>query len=119
MAKKKVAKSKKPTFEQSLAELESIVAKLEGGQLGLADSLEEYEQGVKHLKSCYNQLTAAERRIELVSKVDASGTPQTEPFEDESSAALDEKGATRNRRRSAPKAKRAKGGEVDDVSSLF
>lgn len=80
MAKKKVAKSKKPTFEQSLAELESIVAKLEGGQLGLADSLEEYEQGVKHLKSCYNQLTAAERRIELVSKVDASGTPRQSPL---------------------------------------
>ncbi len=117
--KKKVAKSKPPSFEQSLTELESIVAKLESGQLGLADSLEEYERGVKHLKSCYQQLSAAERRIELVSQVDAKGQAQTEPFDDESSAALDEKGAPRNRRRSSPKAKRTNASEVDDSSSLF
>lgn len=126
MAKKKSNKSKQPSFEDSLAELETIVAKLEGGQLGLADSLEEYECGVKHLKSCYQQLSAAERRIELVSQVDASGKPRTEAFDDESSAALDEKGTARSRRRStpqgkqlAPKAKRRKPGEVDDASSLF
>lgn len=119
MAKKKIAKSKPPTFEESLEQLESIVAKLEGGQLGLAESLEEYESGVKHLKSCYQQLSAAERRIELVSKVDADGEPQTEDFDDESSASLDEKGATRNRRRSVPKSKRRTSSEVDDSSSLF
>ena len=119
MAKKKPTNSGQTTFEAALAELETIVAKLEGGQLSLAESLEEYEQGVKHLKSCYQQLSAAERRIELVSQVDASGKPQTEAFDDESSASLDEKGAARNRRPGAPKAKRRKSGEVDDVSSLF
>ncbi len=116
---KKSTKSKRPTFEQSLAELETIVAKLEGGQLGLAESLEEYELGVKHLKSCYQQLSTAERRIELVSQVDASGKPKTEAFDDESSASLDEKGAARSRRRSVPKAKRRTNSEVDDSSSLF
>jgi len=116
---KKTTKSNRPTFETSLAELETIVAKLEGSQLGLAESLEEYERGVKHLKSCYQQLSAAERRIELVSNVDASGKPQTEAFDDESSASLDEKGAARTRRRSAPKAKRRTSSEVDDTSSLF
>lgn len=121
MAKKKVAKRKssQPSFEESLDELESIVAKLEGGQLGLADSLEEYERGVKHLKSCYQQLSAAERRIELVSKVDADGNPQTDAFDDESSAALDEAGTKRNRRRSTTKSKRRTDTEVDDASSLF
>ncbi len=123
MPKKKAAKSKRPTFEESLAELETIVAKLEGSQLGLAESLEEYELGVKHLKSCYQQLSTAERRIELVSQVDESGKPQTDPFDDESSASLDEKGAARSRRRTvknaAPKAKRRANGEVDDNTSLF
>lgn len=113
------SKSKQPSFEQSLAELESIVTKLEGGQLGLAESLEEYESGVKHLKSCYGQLSAAERRIELVSKVDADGKPQTDAFDDESSASLDEKRASHNRRRDAPKTKRRPASEVDDGSSLF
>ncbi len=138
MAKKKIAKSKpsskQPLFEESLVELESIVAKLEGGQLGLADSLEEYEQGVKHLKSCYQQLSAAEQRIELVSQVDASGQPKTEAFDGESSASLDEKGEARSRRShspgpdtrtrsipqgSIPQTKRRSSSEVDDVSSLF
>ena len=119
MAKKKTVKKQRPSFEQSLAELETIVAKLEGGQLGLAESLAEYEVGVKHLKSCYDQLSAAERRIELVTQVDAEGNPRIEAFDDETSAALDEKGTTRNRRRSAPSAKRRTGGDVDDSSSLF
>jgi len=119
MAKKKTVKSKRPTFEQSLAELETIVAKLEGGQLGLADSLAEYELGVKHLKSCYDQLSTAERRIELVTQVDADGKPRTEAFDDEASASLAEKGAARNRRRSAPAAKRRGSDDVDDASSVL
>ena len=123
MPKKKSTKSKHPSFEESLDELETIVAKLEGGQLGLAESLEEYELGVKHLRSCYDQLSTAERRIELVSQVDASGKPQTDPFDDESTASLDEKGAARSRRRSvksaAPKKKRPPSTEVDDTTSLF
>jgi len=128
MAKKKKVRTKEfqekqPTFEASLDELESIVAKLEGGQLGLAESLEQYERGVQHLKSCYDQLSTAERRIELVSQVDASGKPQTEAFDDEASASLDEKGAARHRRRSVKtegaKAKRRASSEVDEGSSLF
>ena len=115
--KKKTTKSKRPTFEKSLEELETIVEKLEGGQLGLAESLEEYELGVKHLRSCYDQLSTAERRIELVSQVDATGKPQTDPFDDESTASLDEKGAPRSRR--VAKRKATKASEVDDTTSLF
>ena len=123
MAKKKVAKSKQPSFEQSLAELESIVAKLEGGKLGLDESLQQYEQGVKHLKSCYGLLTAAERRIELVSGMDEEGRPRTEPFEDGDDATLEQKGASRSRRRSAAQKGAGRGrkssSDVDDGSSLF
>jgi len=130
LAKKKV-KKQSPTFEQSLAELEEIVAKLEGGQLGLADSLDQYERGVRHLKSCYRLLSDAERRIELVRGLDASGEPQTEPFDDESNdesddesdESLDDKSAARSRRRSsatgAKKVKRRPPNEVDDSGSLF
>jgi len=133
MAKKKISKAKSPTFEAALKELEEIVAKLESGQLGLAESLQEYEHGVKHLKSCYEQLTSAERRIELVSNVDASGQPRTEAFDDEASASIDKKwaddtgaddpGAGRSRRRSVKKGvsktKRRTSSDVDDSSSLF
>ena len=63
MAKKKEPEAEQLTFEQSLAELEQIVAKLEGGKLGLGDSLAAYEQGVSRLNGCYRLLQHAERRI--------------------------------------------------------
>jgi exodeoxyribonuclease VII small subunit len=111
MGKKKAAEpDSEITFEQSLEELEQIVAKLEAGKLGLADSLAAYEQGVKRLKGCYQMLTAAERRIELVQAVDAEGRVTTAFFDDEDSADLAEKSASRSRRRSA---------RVDDDGGLF
>jgi len=119
MAKKKVAKkSKAPSFEESLVQLEEIVASLEGGQLGLADSLEQYEHGVKHLNACYGQLTEAERRIELVSDVDPTGQARTTPFDDGGDETLEEKSSSRSRRRSV-KGGRSASREVDEGSSLF
>jgi exodeoxyribonuclease VII small subunit len=112
VAKKKTATPTETSFEQSLQELEAIVGKLEGGKLGLAESLEQYEAGVKHLKACYQQLTEAERRIALVSGLDASGRPRTAPLEASGDESLEAKNAARSRRRTAP-------GEVDDGSSLF
>ncbi len=68
------------SFEQSLAELEAIVHDLEEGDLGLAESLARYEQGVKHLKHCYQLLQSAERKIELLTGVGENGAAITEPF---------------------------------------
>ena len=75
--------TREPTFEQSLAELEQIVRQLEEGQLGLSDSLARYELGVKRLRECYQLLERAERRIELLERVDAGGEPVTRPFDAE------------------------------------
>lgn len=125
---KKIAKKKSATkssaevpFEQSLAELEEIVEELEGGELGLNESLERYEQGVARLRACQQQLESAERRIELLAGVDADGNPVTEPFDDESSASLDEKGGSGSRRRKTATTKRTGNSSrrVDDSGSLF
>ena len=70
-----------PSFEESLAELESVVHDLEEGELGLADALARYEQGVKHLKRCYELLEQAERKIELLTGVAEDGTPITQPLD--------------------------------------
>ena len=113
MAKKKPTESDADatvSFEQSLEELEQIVGRLEGGQLGLADSLAAYELGVKRLKGCYQMLTAAERRIELVQGVDAEGQVSSTPFDDEDGADLTEKSASRSKRRTA---------RVDEGNGLF
>jgi exodeoxyribonuclease VII small subunit len=74
--------SDQPTFEQSLKRLEEIVHALEEGELGLNEALERYEEGVKLLRQSYELLNRAERRIELLSGIDAEGNPITQPFDD-------------------------------------
>jgi exodeoxyribonuclease VII small subunit len=67
-------------FEASLAEVEQIVSQLEGGELGLSESLQQYEMGIRHLKRCHGLLAAAQQRVSLLSGFDADGNPVTEPF---------------------------------------
>ena len=74
------------TFEHSLAELEQIVHQLEDGQISLAEALSRYEQGVKHLRRCYQLLAHAEQRIDLLTGVTPDGTPVTAPFVSEPAA---------------------------------
>lgn len=89
----------RPTFEQALAAIESIVHDLEEGQLGLEESLARYERGAKLLRQCHEQLQQAERRIELLTGVDAAGNPTCTPL-DEAAATLEDKAKQRSRRRS-------------------
>src|SRR5437868_15525205 len=77
------------SFEDSLRELEKIVAELESGKLGLSEALARYEEGVKHLKGCQQLLEMAERKIELLSGVDADGNAITEPFEETENDSLE------------------------------
>ena len=89
-----------PSFESALSELETIVHQLEEGDLGLAESLARYEQGVKHLKHCYQLLKAAEQKVELLTGVGENGLPITEPFREEPSRE-DQAGSRRRKRPAA------------------
>jgi exodeoxyribonuclease VII small subunit len=71
-----------PSFEHSLQRLEEIVHLLEEGDLGLDEAMMHYEEGVKLLRQSYDLLERAERKIELLSGVDAEGNPITQPFDD-------------------------------------
>lgn len=53
-------------FSDALAELETIVAALESGQLDLEDSLERYERGVALLRACQTRLSEAEQRVTML-----------------------------------------------------
>ncbi len=72
--------SETPSFEAALASLEAIVHDLEDGDLGLAEALARYEQGIQHLRHCYDLLEQAERKIELLTGIDAEGRAKTVPF---------------------------------------
>jgi exodeoxyribonuclease VII small subunit len=91
-----------PSFEDNLRRLEEIVRLLEEGKLGLSDALAQYEEGVMLLRQSFELLERAERRIELLSGVDAEGRPITRPFDDTATLSLEEKARQRSQRRSAP-----------------
>jgi exodeoxyribonuclease VII small subunit len=118
---KKKATTDDATFEETLGQLEQIVVELESGELGLSDALSQYEQGVRHLKTCQAQLDRAERTIELLSGVDANGNPITEPFDDGGDESLAEKSAARGQRRTSSAGNRGRTGnaDVDAASRLF
>ena len=54
------------TFESALAELENIVARMEGGQLSLEQSLTAYKRGAELLKLCQAQLADAQQQVKIL-----------------------------------------------------
>jgi exodeoxyribonuclease VII small subunit len=76
-------------FEQTLARLEEIVHQLEDGKIGLDEALGRYEEGVGLLRAAYDMLQRAERRISLLTGMDAEGNPILRPMEDAASFSLD------------------------------
>jgi exodeoxyribonuclease VII small subunit len=126
MAKKKITPRDEcaESFEESLEELDKIVTELESGKLGLSDALMRYEQGVKHLKSCQKLLERAERKIELLSGVDADGNPITQPFDEGDDDSLEAKSAARGKRRTTsakatPARITMRDSDIDDPNRLF
>ncbi|HET8626767.1 MAG TPA: exodeoxyribonuclease VII small subunit [Thermomicrobiales bacterium] len=59
------------SFEEALAQLEELVARLEEGRLPLADAVEHYERGMALAAYCGDLLDSAELRIRQVEAADA------------------------------------------------
>ncbi|HEY9110413.1 MAG TPA: exodeoxyribonuclease VII small subunit [Rhodanobacteraceae bacterium] len=53
-------------FEQSLDELEQLVAKMEGGELTLDESLRSFERGIVLYRRCQAALEQTEARVKLL-----------------------------------------------------
>lgn len=70
---------KTQTFEESLAELEKLVADMESGTMGLEEMVSAFEKGQKLVKTCNERLGEVERRIEVIRK-GADGKATTQPL---------------------------------------
>jgi exodeoxyribonuclease VII small subunit len=72
---------KRLSFERALAELESIVQRLERGDVPLEESVAIYERGEALKRRCDELLRQAEARVEKIT-LDAEGKPKgTEPLD--------------------------------------
>lgn len=68
------------SFESRVEELQGIVQQMEGGSLGLDDAMKKFERGVELLRTCFQTLESAEKRIELLTGFDVNGVAKTRHF---------------------------------------
>jgi exodeoxyribonuclease VII small subunit len=68
-------------FEDSLEELEQLVAQMEQGELSLEESLKSFERGVKLTSTCQKALQDAEQKVQIL--LEKNGKQTLEPFNDE------------------------------------
>ena len=73
MKKKSTEDSAMPemTFEQAFAELENLVGRMDAGQLSLDEMIKYYEQGRKLADFCREKLNGFEKKIQLLSNINA------------------------------------------------
>ena len=68
-------------FEDSLAELEQLVERMEQGNLSLEESLKLFERGVQLTRACQKALKDAEQKVQIL--LEENGEPILKPFIDE------------------------------------
>ena len=68
-------KAKTLDFEQALGELETVVERLEHGELPLEEALRQFERGVELARACQASLKQAEQKVEIL----LQKTPEAEP----------------------------------------
>jgi len=87
------------SFEKALLELETIVEKMEAGDSSLDESLALFEKGVQLARFLREELSNAEKKVEILLK-NAEGQVQGEPFalpeEDDSDQTPQEGGSGEN-----------------------
>jgi len=67
-------------FESSLSELETLVERMEQGDLSLEESLRQFEQGIKLTRGCQAALQEAEQKVQIL--LEKNGQPQLQNFAD-------------------------------------
>lgn len=96
------------SFEESLAELAGLVAKLESGSMGLSESIDGYERGVAILRRLHDELAKAEERVSVLVRIDEHGRPVLAPHQDATAAADEQPAARRTRAGSRAKSARSR-----------
>jgi exodeoxyribonuclease VII small subunit len=66
------------TFEEQLKELESVVERLERGELSLEENVSLFERGVHLSNACKKELSDAENRVQVLLEPEAGGPVRVE-----------------------------------------
>lgn len=77
-----MTKKKSPTppdFESALKELESLVARMEQGDISLEESLACFERGIGLTRACQQSLKDAEQKVQML--IEKNGQEELRPFD--------------------------------------
>ena len=66
MPRKSASDQPSPSFEDAMAELEQLVAKMESGELALEASVAAYQRGSELVKYCAAQLERVEKQVKVL-----------------------------------------------------
>ena len=72
------AKQKQARLEDALTTLESLVERMESGELSLEESLKAFEEGVRLTRECQQALKQAEQKVSILLAQGQDAEP--EPF---------------------------------------
>lgn len=66
------------TFEQAMTRLDEIVRSIEQGEVGLEESIKQFEEGMSLIKRCRQTLSAAEMKIQQLQAAGPDGVETTD-----------------------------------------
>ena len=75
-----MAAKRKQTFEERLAQVETLISEMEGGALPLEDALKRYEEGMQALALLEKELQNAQQKLTILRRT-ADGMEEEVPME--------------------------------------
>jgi exodeoxyribonuclease VII small subunit len=76
-----LAEATKLDFEKALQELESLVERMEKGDLSLEESLAQFARGIELTRGCQQTLAEAEQKVQML--IEQDGRERIIPFDAE------------------------------------
>lgn len=76
-----VPKPKPFDFERALRELETLVERMEKGEISVEDSLKDFERGIELTRACQKALKEAELKVQILMEKDSR--TELQPFDGE------------------------------------
>jgi len=77
MPKKSSKQTDSNDFETTMAELESLVERMEQGDTKLEDALEDFERGIALTRACRQSLTDAEQKVKILLEQNEHADPES------------------------------------------
>lgn len=106
------------TFEQAMERLEEIVGAMESDRMPLEEMVDSYEEGMRLLQQCRQQIKDTRQRIELIG-LKADGRAELTSFDPDQVEPAEDKPRSTAPARRRPAPSKPESSDADDEIRLF